>query len=443
MSGITTAVGKEIVLERRQGEIRRILGSAAFAKAPRLCALLAHIAEHTLSGELDDLTEQQIGIQVFGRTPGYNSAEDTIVRGTARHLRQRLEAYYAEEGRSDEIRISIPKGSYVARFEEAIHESEFAKPSAADVLPKVLPAPPSVSGGEWPFAAKITVAALALALGICAFFLARQKQVVSRSDSRLGPQALWQALFAPGRKTLLVPGDASLDAYVAWEQRPVSLADYTNQKYQTEITISAPPNERDVPIGVRSATPMADLKLISELVHVPRWMGQPEEEPWIEIRYARDVVVGDTHDSNLILIGTPTFNPWVTLYRSGLDFHADWDYKNDVYLVTNSAPKPGELPEYKYERKANTTWIHPITHIAYTDNSQGQGKVLIVEGTSMGSTYAAVAFLTREYLWKPVIAAATDKDGHLHNFEVLLSSDFVRGGTSNSRVIATHIHQCC
>ena len=67
--------------------------------------------------------------------------------------------------------------------------------------------------------------------------------------------------------------------------------------------------------------------------------------------------------------------------------------------------------------------------------------MLLIEGTSMGTTYGALNFFTNEKLWQPVISAATDKSGKLHNFEVLLGSDFVRGGTSNTQIVALHLHE--
>jgi hypothetical protein len=33
-----------------------------------------------------------------------------------------------------------------------------------------------------------------------------------------------------------------------------------------------------------------------------------------------------------------------------------------------------------------------------------------------------------------------DKSGRLHNFEVLLSNDFIRGGVSNTQLVAFHVH---
>ncbi len=81
-----------------------------------------------------------------------------------------------------------------------------------------------------------------------------------------------------------------------------------------------------------------------------------------------------------------------------------------------------------------------MTHIALVDNTQGQGRVLIVEGTSMGSTYGAVNFLTHEALWGPVMKRATDSSGHLRNFDLLLSGNFLHGGVSHSQVLALHVH---
>ncbi|MDR3575719.1 MAG: hypothetical protein P4L50_17810, partial [Anaerolineaceae bacterium] len=133
-----------------------------------------------------------------------------------------------------------------------------------------------------------------------------------------------------------------------------------------------------------------------------------------------------------------TFNPWVTLYQPMLDFNLHWDYKTDVYSVTNRAPKAGEASHYEYIR--NVARSRAMTLIALINNSQGQGRVLLIEGTTMGTTYAAISFLTDDHLWGPVLAAATNKNGRLGNFEVLLASDFVRGGVTNTQVVAFHQH---
>jgi hypothetical protein len=424
-----------------RAELDRVRNSNAFAKSYRLCLLLTYICENSMQGRFDELTEQQIGINVFGRTPGFNSADDAIVRGTARHLRERLAIYYQEEGKNDPLQIVVPKGGYLAHFERTPQSSAVSPGEKAGTRIQVpalakLRVKPSAL---WPWQARIAVAAcvtLIFALSTLVYLLSRPSPKPSLES--FGPPILWRALFTTGRKTLIVPGDASLDTYVAWEQRPVSLAEYTNQSYQQDVTVSKPPSHMDVPLSVRSVTPMADLRLVSQLVRIPELLGDPQLAEWTGISYARDLVVSETHDNNLILIGAETFNPWVTLYQPLLDFDVHWDYKSDIYTVTNRTPRRGEQQSYVYDR--HTPGLKAYTLVALLDNSQGRGRVLLIEGTSMGTTYGAMNFFTNDSLWGPVMRAAVDKSGRLHNFEVLLSNDFIRGGVSNTQIVALHIH---
>src|SRR6185437_14907099 len=71
-----------------------------------------------IDGRTDEISEQQIGVQVFKRTPGYNPNDDSIVRSHARLLRQRLDAYFEEDGKNEELRVHIPKGRYIPLFEQ-------------------------------------------------------------------------------------------------------------------------------------------------------------------------------------------------------------------------------------------------------------------------------------------------------------------------------------
>ena len=437
--------GVELEIAGCREEVLRVLASEAFIKAPRLCSFLGYVCENSLQGRLDELTEQQIGIHVFQRSPGFNSAEDTIVRGTARHLRTRLESYYQEEGQHDPIRVVMRKGGYVASFEPIGKPEQETTPAVLDRGVPVLssstaslPDHPRQMHGHWPLAAQLSLACVSLVAAILAALTVHLARPRREDASGVGPTALWRALFTEGRRTLIVPGDASLDAYIAWEQRTVSLDQYANQTYQREVTVSQPPSATDVPLSVRSVTPMADLRLITELVRVPDRLGTPQAGRWMEVRYARDLAIADTHENNLILIGSESFNPWGTLYQPEMDFKVARGFNTDVYSVTDRAPKSGEPRTYEYRRSAAGS--KAITLVALLDNSQGHGRVLLVQGSSMGTTYGALNFFTNEHLWKPVIDAATGADGSLRNFEVLLSSDFVRGGVSNTQILSAHVH---
>jgi hypothetical protein len=435
---------QETQRSRCQEEVQRVLDSRTFAKTSRLAALFQYICQKSLDGALDELTEQQIGIYVFRRRPGYNSAEDTIVRGTARLLRQRIETYYDQEGADDWLRISIPKGGYVAVFTPAnlLPADSGIGEAALDPLLSTVPVEPGLvqtaTPPHWPLSARITCWLAVVSALVAIAVLAMEHHSNGAQIGSSGPEILWRALFQPGHKTLIVPGDAALQAYVSFEKRPVTLEQYTQQSYQQQTTAASRPRDDDASVGVRSVTPMAALRLVANLVRVPEWIGMPEAENWLEIRYARDMSAGDVNNDNLILIGSDNLNPWISLYQPQLDFHTEWDIKRNIYTVINRAPHPGEQAAYTYSPQTGP--LGAITVVALTDNTQGGGRVLLVDGTTMGTAYGGMRFLFDKPLWKPVITAATDEQGRLHNFEVLLQSDFLRGGVSNTRQIAVHVH---
>ena len=95
---------------------QRVVAGAHFARSPLLSKFLLFVVAETLEGREGEITEQQIGVQVFDRLPGYRTAEDNIVRNYARQLRKRLAEHFAAEGSLEPLRIDIPVGGYVPVF---------------------------------------------------------------------------------------------------------------------------------------------------------------------------------------------------------------------------------------------------------------------------------------------------------------------------------------
>src|SRR5208282_5568191 len=83
--------------------------------------------------------------------PHYDTNQDPVVRSTAGEVRKRLAQYYLESGHRDEIRISLPPGSY----NPEIHPS----PERIAVPAVVAPLPRSRRRWWWIAAAGIAVAA--------------------------------------------------------------------------------------------------------------------------------------------------------------------------------------------------------------------------------------------------------------------------------------------
>ena len=100
-----------------RAELERILSSKGFATAGRLSRLLRYVVDRTIAGDADQLKEYSVGVEVFDRDSNYDTRLDSIVRVEAGRLRSRLDEYYNAEGAGSSIRISLPRGGYVARFE--------------------------------------------------------------------------------------------------------------------------------------------------------------------------------------------------------------------------------------------------------------------------------------------------------------------------------------
>ena len=110
--------------------IERILLTEPFQKSSRLPVLLRYLADRSIRGRLDELTEQRIGTAVFGKPAGYSPVEDSAVRVHVRQLRLRLHEYFDCDGRDEKLVVDIPKGSY-----ELIFRSTHRTPSLAVAAP--------------------------------------------------------------------------------------------------------------------------------------------------------------------------------------------------------------------------------------------------------------------------------------------------------------------
>src|ERR1700728_2041484 len=114
-------------------QLERLLVNPHFSHSRRFPSFLRFVVEQTLSGQMDLLKERTLGIEIFGRDPDYDTSSDPIVRVTAAEIRKRIAQYYQEPGHENELRISLPAGSYVPQFREAHAPAE----AAAAVAPEI------------------------------------------------------------------------------------------------------------------------------------------------------------------------------------------------------------------------------------------------------------------------------------------------------------------
>jgi len=112
MAACFTQTGRDEV----PAHLARILSSSGFARNHRLSAFLRFIVNQELGDRGGELKESLIGVEVFGRKPGYDPRQDSVVRTEAAKLRARLAEYYLSDGASDSLIIELPKGGYTPVF---------------------------------------------------------------------------------------------------------------------------------------------------------------------------------------------------------------------------------------------------------------------------------------------------------------------------------------
>jgi adenylate cyclase len=105
-----------------QQALDNVMGSQAFSDMPRLKRFLEYIVTETIAGNGDRLKGVVIACDVFDKTDPDEAQSTTIVRVEAGRLRRRLGEYYRGEGKNDPVRIRIPKGRYVAVFDEVAED---------------------------------------------------------------------------------------------------------------------------------------------------------------------------------------------------------------------------------------------------------------------------------------------------------------------------------
>ncbi len=166
-----------------------ILASAAFKNSQRSSKLLYYIVSQTLQGKTELLKERLLGVDVFGRSPDYDTGSDHIVRSTANEIRKRLAQYYLEVGCDDDIRIELLPGSYIPQVRPTKINGSTEKRVVENGLESITVLPPQRNN-------RTRIGLIAAAIGLltatlCAVFL------LLRSGNAIG--RLWApVLESPG-----------------------------------------------------------------------------------------------------------------------------------------------------------------------------------------------------------------------------------------------------
>jgi hypothetical protein len=414
--------------------VQRVAGSRQFAKATLLSKFLTHVCERTLRGKQTDITEHQIGVQVFGRPVGYSPGEDNIVRNYARQLRKRLAEHFATEGCNERFRIEIPLGGYVPVF---VPQGKTASSHSADgpmevshwasrsIVPRKSANP---AGRSWRSLAYLALYSLVLA-GVVAYLTSRVQAKKATSGTT---HLLWTQLFNSGSDTFVVSADSGLGILQNLSKKRMPLAEYVNGRY---ATLPLPPmdvhNAND--LYTQRYTSVVDLEVTSTLSRLPEAV--PSR---LILRFARDLRMDDLKHGNAILIGSMYSNPWAEVFQRNLNFH--FDYRPDVNdsWILNANPRQGEAKAYENNWDGPSHQTYAV--IAFIPNLNGNGHVLLIQGLDMAGTQAAAELLFHENEIGPILKQASLPGGGLRPFEILLQTTSIGSNAPSALIVATRIY---
>ncbi|WP_433966324.1 hypothetical protein [Tunturiibacter gelidiferens] len=415
--------------------VERIVGSRHFAKSPLLSSFLTYASRRALEDGMVRISEHEIGLNVFQRSASFDPREDNIVRTYARHLRKRLQEYYETDGENDLIRVEIPKGTYVPVFRTIEAPAEF-EVAVADSLPEkgASQANFPVARSRWRQAWMLWAAALLLAVYSTTLFWAGRwtvhPQTATEHRNTLHP--LWTQLFRPDRDTFVIPGDVGFVIFQQENHRTFSLEEYLNW-------FSSPASNSLLSMSYlrdRTYTSMQNLAIVSSLQRLPETL--PDR---FIVRAAKDVRFDDLRDGNAILLGSNFSNPWDEIFGEKLNFHFVDRPNEDRDWIVNRHPVEGEASIYEPTTTNTTHRTNAV--VAFVQNLDKNGHVLLLQGLDAAGTQAAADMLLNSEEMQRVIQAAMNRYGAAVSFELLIEANSLDANShaTSSRIVASRFHE--
>jgi hypothetical protein len=421
-----TEVDLELQKDARWQLIERITASPSFQKSARIRDLLHFMAERTLHGQPQDLTEHHIGNAVLGKPEDYSVVEDSSVRVHVRQLRLKLHEYFDGEGRDETMIVEIPKGAYTTLFRTAERK--------ADTQPKMAVVRQGLK--FWFRLLPWALAALFLSTTLAGWF---------RHPAVPTPQPPWPLamLFDQGKQPVqVVVADIGYGMMHLVDEQPITLEQYLSPAYRSgEMSSNAHPTAREMRmrkyLSSSLLTSYADLVVVSSLIRMSGNSGD-----LLAIRSARELRPRDIEEGNFIFVGSPSSNPWVSYFQDKLNFRErEGLVGKSPKSFQNLHPKAGEQESYQGLAFTGSAGQDYAT-ISLLPVPNGHGSVLILQGSQQEGTEAAGLFLTDEgnrQKLQQALGISSATPGQPVYFEALICVQAFAGAPNATSIIATRV----
>jgi len=398
----------------RWAVVERIAESQHLKPSARLCQFLFYVAECAIREVPEDATEQQIGIRIFGRPPGYNSSEDSIVRTHARLLRQKLDSYFSEEGIAEKIVVEMPKGHYLPIFRTRTVENRTRTGEKAAALEPAAPVPADgaprrfswLHGRKW---VAWSVLPVLMAAGILLWHpWSRHPVAGSAVDT------FWRP-FLTGEPPLVIFSNALFKG------------DSTNG-----LRYAAPQDSSEATNGsyVDTYTGIGELASVYNITRL-----FDEHRARFILKRSLLVTWDEAELRNLIFFGSRAENPSLRVLPGTTDF--TMVASPESAGVVNHNPKPGEPAVYSRPE-------HPLTTdyaiLALLPGVQPDKRILIFSGLTTFGTQAAVDYVCRPETAAELLKKITGPKGEIRPFEAVLQTTIGGGVPLQTHLVTIRVH---
>ncbi len=397
--------------------LKRIAASAPFRASARLREFLLYIGDCAIRETPAEATEQQIGLHIFRRPPGYNSSEDSIVRTHARLLRQKLALYFLEEGLHEPIIVEVPKGHYLPVFKKrmevatapTVEAPHLALPSLVEIPPAIVPSKTPAARSGW------KLAFLALLLCVLAtpipFLLARW---MHRAAPPTAVEQFWKP-FLTGAPPLVVFSNA---LFTGDAKNGLSYAP------QPDDPAKAGSNLVDTYTGIGELTAIYTLTQLFDAHHAHFILKRSRLMTW-----------DDAKVRNVIFIGSTAENSSLKALQSSLDFSIIASPESAG--IVNHHPKPGEPLLYSRPERPLT---RDYAILALLPGMLSGESILVFSGLTTYGTQAGVEFVCRPESTAELLRQISGPKGELRPFEAVIETTITGGVPLQARVVTVHVH---
>jgi hypothetical protein len=399
-SSLVPATRNERECAREQ--LERILVSPVFRNSKRYASVLRYIVEHTLDGRTDQLKERTIGIEVFGRTPDYDTASDHVVRSAAADIRKRLAQYYQEENTAGELRIELQPGSYIPQFRFAF---KGMSADAVDAFESVhLPTHAQVGRSRWAWLGAWQSAILTVIL----ITVAGAALLAVKSEDPL--EAFWRPVLISRGQALLCIGNLEGGHASPGEQPlavPITLKDFHESYSET--------------VHVFDAMTLARFAGLLQAKGKPYQFASQSEATFTDLQNGPAVLVGLMN------------NDWTKRLVSKLRFTVELTGPRTITIRDHDHPLNNDWSTNYELPYLDVTKDYAL--VLRVSDPKTEQMVVVAAGISVFGTLAAGEFLTDTREMRK-LAAVAPKGWEQKNMEIVLSTDVIKGRPGHATIVA-------